>query len=100
MAYSCPDKKGLDTQVHVWEKQKIAPQRKECHYWRGPERLEPYMLAPLCPCLCGLRQPLPPCVPRSSLLYQDWLLHWYLEPFHLHIPRAHWSSQRNRQGAQ
>ena len=30
MAYSCPDKKGLGTQTHVWEKQKIRPQRKEC----------------------------------------------------------------------
>ena len=30
MAYSCPDKKGLDTQAHIWEKQKTVPQMKEC----------------------------------------------------------------------
>lgn len=78
---------------------RLHPRGKNvCHYWRGPKSLEPCILAPLCPCICGLRQPLPPCVPRSSLLYQDWLLHWYLGPFHLHIPRAHWSGQRNRQG--
>lgn len=48
MAYSCPDKKGLGTQIHVWEERQRVRTPKE-HMWittgEAPDNLEPCVIA-------------------------------------------------------